>query len=518
MAVKYAGWDSPGRHNTDIDVVGKFEKGYDFGKDVKDEQTAPDAFGKYLDALTGKPQATGLDALVGSSHQATAAAQDPTLTAYFNNIKAAESGGDPNAKNPRSSATGLYQAIKPTWDEYVQNRPDLGLTPDGRTDPEQNERFIRAFTGDNAKVLSKSGLPVNPGNLYAAHVLGAGGASKVLPMPDDTPMAAAVSPDVIQANPFMQNMTVGEFKQWSAQKGGGQNGGYQPPRQQQEQAQGGLPDRETMMALFKNSNTRPLAIELAKSAQAGTAPGKAASTVGKLAQDYRNGLIDQRTYDAALSKATAESKGVNVTTNIAEGDKFFDELDKKNAQMFSTLQENGVQAGASLIKIERMGQLLGQVDTGAGAAFAQIAGNFGIASEGLSDIQAAQAIINQLVPAQRPAGSGPMSDADLELFKQSLPRLINQPEGNQYIVDTMRGITQYTAEQGRIADLVANREVSPAQGRKMLAALENPIKALPKQSGPADALPNGVTEEDIQHTMQLHNVTREQVLERINAD
>ncbi len=42
--------------------------------------------------------------------------------------------------------------------------------------------------------------------------------------------------------------------------------------------------------------------------------------------------------------------------------------------------------------------------------------------------------------------------------------------------------------------------------------------SVPKIEQPgATPLPSGVTEEDIQHTMKLHNVTREQVLERLNA-
>ena len=34
-------------------------------------------------------------------------------------IMAAESGGNPNAENPRSSAAGLFQFLKSTWDSMV---------------------------------------------------------------------------------------------------------------------------------------------------------------------------------------------------------------------------------------------------------------------------------------------------------------------------------------------------------------------------------------------------------------
>lgn len=39
----------------------------------------------------------------------------------------------------------------------------------------------------------------------------------------------------------------------------------------------------------------------------------------------------------------------------------------------------------------------------------------------------------------------------------------------------------------------------------------------PQQSAPSQSLPSGVTEEDIQHTMQIHGLSREEVLQRIGG-
>lgn len=139
---------------------------------------------------------------------------------YFSAIKSAESGGNPNAKNPKSSATGLYQFTDGTWDAVARAHPDLGLTPDGRRDPQQQERAIRAFTADNAKVLASAGIAPTGGNLYAAHFLGAGGARSVLSQPDNASVASIVGQGVVKANPFLARMTVGDFKRWTASKGG----------------------------------------------------------------------------------------------------------------------------------------------------------------------------------------------------------------------------------------------------------------------------------------------------------
>ena len=89
-------------------------------------------------------------------------------------------------------------------------------------------------------------------------------------------------------------------------------------------------------------------------------------------------------------------------------------------------------------------------------------------------------MINSLVPEQRQPGSGPMSDADLDLFKQSLPRIINQPGGNQIIVGTMRAIAQYDAEGAAIVQKLRAGEfgtgdIARAKAFQMLQDRKNPL-------------------------------------------
>jgi hypothetical protein len=147
---------------------------------------------------------------------------------YTNNIKQAESGGNLNATNPNSTATGPYQFTDGTWADLGKQHPELNLTPNGRTDPAQNERAIAAFTQDNAKTLYGQGIPINPGTLYAAHFLGAGGAVKALSADNNAPLTSTgLSPEVFKANPFLNGMTVGQFKDFAAKRGGNPKGGYQ---------------------------------------------------------------------------------------------------------------------------------------------------------------------------------------------------------------------------------------------------------------------------------------------------
>lgn len=162
-----------------------------------------------------------------ASYSPDSAAQTANATSGFNletylpSIKSAESSGRVDAANPNSSAVGLYQPLKGTWANVARKYPELGLTPDGRTDPNQQERFIRRFTYDNGKELQRAGIPVTNGTMYAAHFLGSAGAKKVLRADPNASVASLVGDKVANANPFLKGMTVSDFEGWAERKGNG---------------------------------------------------------------------------------------------------------------------------------------------------------------------------------------------------------------------------------------------------------------------------------------------------------
>lgn len=165
----------------------------------------------------------------------------PAFERYLASTINSESGGDPTAKNPKSSATGLGQFTSGTWAEMMAKHPDLGLTADGRTDAAQSTRALRRFTEDNMKFLESAGIPITEGNLYAAHFLGRGGARAVLSSDDNQMIRDIMPQDVLDANPFLNDMSVGSFRRWSAQKGGGNapQGSLTPQRDALESALAG---------------------------------------------------------------------------------------------------------------------------------------------------------------------------------------------------------------------------------------------------------------------------------------
>lgn len=172
---------------------------------------------------------------------------------------------------------------------------------------------------------------------------------------------------------------------------------------------------------------------------------------------------------------------------VNSGDKGANKFAELDAKTLADVAATGMQAQRSLGQINRLESLLEGVPTGAQGAIKLLAGNFGIKTEGLDDLQAAQALINSLVPQQRAPGSGPMSDADLELFKQSLPRIINSPNGNQIILDTMRGIAQYDKMGADIVQRYRSGEITQAQAFAELGARPDPFAGLnlgaPAQQG-----------------------------------
>jgi hypothetical protein len=154
------------------------------------------------------------------------------INGVVDQIIRAESNGNPMAKNPRSSATGLGQFVNETWLEMIRaDRPDLAKERDEneilelRQDPRLAREIITRFVEQNALVLRRRGLPVTAGTLYLAHFSGSAGAVAILSAPDDADAAFVVAnadrtrrttrDEIIRANPFLEHFTVADLKNWA---------------------------------------------------------------------------------------------------------------------------------------------------------------------------------------------------------------------------------------------------------------------------------------------------------------
>lgn len=102
-----------------------------------------------------------------------------------------ESGGNPRAKNPDSSAYGTHQFLRGTYIGEVRKMQRQGLAPwaDGlsedqiaatRANPEIEGQVAQFFTANNERVIQSFGLPVNDATRYVMHFFGEGNGPKIL--------------------------------------------------------------------------------------------------------------------------------------------------------------------------------------------------------------------------------------------------------------------------------------------------------------------------------------------------
>lgn len=124
-----------------------------------------------------------------------------------------ESGGDPNAKNPNSSAGGLFQFVDGTAAQY-------GL--ENKFDPAQATDAAARLAADNKAYLTRVlGREPTAAELYLAHQQGAGGAAKLLANPNARAVDV-VGADAVRLNGGDANMTAGQFaSKWTGKFGGG---------------------------------------------------------------------------------------------------------------------------------------------------------------------------------------------------------------------------------------------------------------------------------------------------------
>lgn len=153
-------------------------------------------------------------------------------------IISVESGGNPNARNPRSTATGAGQFIESTWVSMMQKyRPDLiqNLGRDQilalRTNPELSREMTANYANENKGILGQAGLPVTDGTAYLAHFAGPQGAVKVLQADPSAPVGGILGDQVVRANPFLANMTAGDLAAWADKKMGAAPAMPQAPQQ-----------------------------------------------------------------------------------------------------------------------------------------------------------------------------------------------------------------------------------------------------------------------------------------------
>lgn len=147
----------------------------------------------------------------------------PTISDnYYSLLARIESSNNPLARAATSTASGLYQFTRSTWEGLGGtwgNRSGVAFGGQNVSIAEQRKR-VEILTQQNATTLQRAGIPINNATLYAAHFLGPTGAKNVLKADPSTPITQVTSADQRNANPSVLRGTVGDFFSWLQGKTG----------------------------------------------------------------------------------------------------------------------------------------------------------------------------------------------------------------------------------------------------------------------------------------------------------
>jgi len=148
----------------------------------------------------------------------------PIPSDYYTTLARIESNNQLYARAPSSTASGLYQFIRSTWESLGGTwGTQSGVAFGGlRPSREEQHRMVERLTAQNASVLQRAGVLLNKATLYAAHFLGAGAAARLLAASPNTPIESVTTAAQRRANPTIlkAGSTVADFFAWLERKTG----------------------------------------------------------------------------------------------------------------------------------------------------------------------------------------------------------------------------------------------------------------------------------------------------------
>jgi hypothetical protein len=140
---------------------------------------------------------------------------------FMRRVRRAENAsGDPNAQNPNSSASGIYQFTDPTFDAYYRKVYGAPAPEGAKNNSEVQQRLMEQMTSDNEARLKKAGFDPTTGHLYLAHFAGPQGAINLLRNPNGS-AATLLGAKAANANAsIIKGKTGAEVIAWADRKMG----------------------------------------------------------------------------------------------------------------------------------------------------------------------------------------------------------------------------------------------------------------------------------------------------------
>ena len=264
-----------------------------------------------------------------------------------------------------------------------------------------------------------------------------------------------------------------------------QAGSYDPLGTKAKQAQIAQAQAATAASVGANSRANALAPFQLEQAQIQAQSARRdfenpPQNLQKIGENDRLVRVGRRPDEPATVVVEAGDKGNKADAKFAETAAI------EHAKRLGSEVEHAVTQQRAKVQIGELARLSERIgDTGIGNTAAQYLGPMakrlgldGAAFGRMGDREAFETIVNRLVPQQRPPGSGTMSDADLALFKASLPQLSTTIEGRRQILQAMDAITNYDIQRGQIANSMLQGGILRSEGQRRLDTLPNPLASL----------------------------------------
>lgn len=163
-------------------------------------------------------------------------------------------------------------------------------------------------------------------------------------------------------------------------------------------------------------------------------------------------ILNPQVQAAKVAVAKAGKPDINTQVTLKQEGEEAKTVGKFFGDNYADIQKAGMSANGKIARVDRLNQLLQNVDTGkltpAGTEIAKYAQSVGLKIDpNVGNKEAAQALSNEMaLELRNPAGGagmpGAMSDKDREFLVSMTPGLSTTPEGRKQITETMRKLAQ----------------------------------------------------------------------------
>jgi hypothetical protein len=133
--------------------------------------------------------------------------------------------------------------------------------------------------------------------------------------------------------------------------------------------------------------------------------------------------------------------------------------------------EDGVDARAHIGQLDAIRELGRAAPYGGMTKLKQFLGQYGVETQGLTDIQAYESAINFMAPQLRPPGTGRLMSNELGGFKMALGGLLTTPEGREIAVNNLKLMSEYKIKTG---DIARNTDLTPSQRMQKISEVPFP--------------------------------------------